>query len=231
MDAGRVTRAQFDASAARRPALRAVCMALFEQRGQICGRQCFTDEKALNLIAVMGAQEVELGLRFDPFGDNTEPHAVRHRDHRAHHRCVIRIGVEILYERAIACTGAQQFRAPFDRSHGGGHFAAPQPAQRDPQPRTGWNMGRICEVLMALQPRLVLEAGKQALREAPGVVTGLDGEDPFGGAGTLQGHRQGQQLAIVLPYSRAAFLVYYSAYRVHYSGYRPAACAVAPMPP
>ena len=65
-------------------------LCILQQRENFLRRQRFAVKKALHGVAAAFEQEVELLLRFHPFGHHLEAQAVSHGDDGGHDRRVIR---------------------------------------------------------------------------------------------------------------------------------------------
>src|SRR6266850_4136876 len=72
-----------------------------QERRDFLRWQRLAEQKALQLVAAVGAQELALLDRLDPFGDDFQPQTMAERDDALGDRHVVRIVGYVLDERAV----------------------------------------------------------------------------------------------------------------------------------
>src|SRR6185369_10227586 len=78
-----------------------ICCRLFEKSQSLRGRQRAAEQEALELVAAMRAQQIELGVCLDAFGDDVDAEAVRQRDRRNGDCRVVGVAPDIGDEGAV----------------------------------------------------------------------------------------------------------------------------------
>lgn len=76
-------------------------LALAKQFLELCRRQCRAIKKALNLVAAVAPQEIELFFQLDAFGDNIQAELFRHGKDGCANRSGVCVLVKVFYKRSI----------------------------------------------------------------------------------------------------------------------------------
>src|SRR5580700_1662197 len=79
--------------------------AVFEQLGELRGRHGLAEIIALRFITLVGLKESNLGWRFDPLRNHSQPQASAHGDYRGHDGCLLGRDTDLADERLVDLKG------------------------------------------------------------------------------------------------------------------------------